>query len=67
MRAYEFLCTLYETNSEFEKTIEFLKDSIEKHPTQSILWRRLAIVYENNNMLDLASKCYAKEKLLEDK
>lgn len=67
MRAYEFLCTLYETNSGFEKTIEFLKDSIEKHPTQSILWRRLAIVYENNNMLDLASECYAKEKLLEDK
>lgn len=67
MRAYELLCTLYETNNGFEKTIEFLKNSIEKHPAKSILWRRLAIVYENNNMIDLANECYAKEELLEDK
>lgn len=67
IRAYEFLCTLYEVNSGFEKTVLFLKDSIEKYPEEAILWRRLAIVYENNNMIDLANECYAKEELLGDK
>lgn len=67
IRAYEFLCTLYEVNSGFEKTVSFLKDSIEKYPEEAILWRRLAIVYENNNMIDLANECYAKEELLGDK
>lgn len=64
IRAYETLSTFYEYNRGFDTTVEFLKESIEKHPEEPSLWRYLAILYENNNILDLANECYLKEKEL---
>ncbi|MDU3521589.1 MAG: tetratricopeptide repeat protein [Clostridium saudiense] len=64
IRAYETLSRFYEYNRGFDITEEFLKESIEKHPEEPSLWRYLAILYENNNMLDLANECYLKEKEL---
>lgn len=62
IRAYETLCNYYE--SSFNKVVTFLKESIEKHPKESILWRRLALIYEDNNMIDLARECFNKEEEL---
>ena len=66
IRAYEFLSSLYEINSGFEKAIDFLKDSIEKHPKEEGLWWQLALIYENNNMPDLAKECYDKNAELKN-
>ncbi|MEN8076386.1 hypothetical protein ABFP60_05440 [Clostridioides difficile] len=60
IRAYEFLGSLYGVNGEDEKAIDFLKDSIEKFPQEYILWWQLAVIYEKNNLHDLAKECYNK-------
>lgn len=60
IRAYKFLGSLYDANGEFEKAIAFFKDSIEKYPKEANLWWQLALIYENNNMPDLAKECYDK-------
>ena len=60
IRAYKFLGSLYDANGEFEKAIAFFKDSIEKYPKDANLWWQLALIYENNNMPDLAKECYDK-------
>lgn len=60
MRAYEFLSLLYERSNGYEKAISFLKTSIEDHPTEPNLWWQLALLYDNNNMPDLAKECYDK-------
>lgn len=66
IRAYEFLSSLYEINSGFEKAVDFLKNSIEKHPKEDGLWWQLALIYENNNMPDLAKECYDKNAELKN-
>lgn len=66
IRAYEFLSSLYEINSGFEKAIDFLKDSIEKYPKEERLWWQLGLIYENNNMPDLAKECYDKNAELKN-
>lgn len=64
IRAYEFLGSLYGINDEDEKAIYFLKDSIIKYPKESALWWELALIYEKNNMSDLAKECYDKHSEL---
>ncbi|WP_195990166.1 hypothetical protein [Clostridium sp. D53t1_180928_C8] len=64
IRAYEFLGSLYGINDEDEKAIGFLKDSIRKYPKESVLWWELALIYEKNNMFDLAKECYDKHSEL---
>ena len=66
IRAYEFLSSLYDINSGFEKAVDFLKDSIEKYPKEDGLWWQLALIYENNNMPDLAKECYDKNAKLKN-
>ena len=67
IRAYKFLGSLYNANGEFEKAIDFFKDSIEKYPKEVNLWWQLALIYENNNMPDLAKECYDKYDELSNK
>ena len=67
IRAYQTLITYYENNRGFNETLNFLQELTEKYPNESIFWRRLAILYENNNMIDLANECYLKEKNLIEK
>jgi tetratricopeptide (TPR) repeat protein len=66
IRAYETLTNYYESNGDIEKAIELLKSGIDENPKESILWRRLGIIYEDNNKIDLANECYKKEKLLKN-
>ena len=66
IRAYEFLGSLYGVNGEDEKAIDFLKDSIKKYPQENVLWWELALIYEKNNMSDLAKECYDKHSELNE-
>lgn len=60
MSAYIDLSHLYVYYRDFNKAEEFLKESIEKYPEVPLLWTTLAVLYENNNMMDLAEECYLK-------
>ena len=65
INAYIALATFYSNYRDFNTAEEFLKESIEKYPEVPLLWTTLAVLYENNNMMDLAEECYLKgEKLI---
>lgn len=64
IRAYQTLSVFYENYIGFDKALEFLKESVEKYPDEPNLWRSLAILYENNDMPELARECYLKEEKL---
>ena len=64
LRAYQTLITFYENYKGFEETLSFIKRGIERYPEEAILWLRLGLFYENNNILDLAEECFSKEKEL---
>jgi hypothetical protein len=66
IRAYETLTNYYESGDDIEKAIALLKSGIDKNQNESILWRRLGMIYEDNNKIDLANECYKKEKLLKN-
>ena len=66
IRAYETLTNYYESGDYIEKAIALLKSGIDKNQNESILWRRLGLIYEDNNKIDLANECYKKAKLLEN-
>lgn len=64
IRPYEFLSTYY--GSDFNKVEKFLKESIKKHPKEPVLYRHLAIIYEQNNKMDLAAEYFEKANELDN-
>ena len=60
INAYIALATFYSNYRDFNMAEEFLKESIEKHPEEPLLWINLGLLYENNDMMDLAEECYLK-------
>ncbi|MBM7836091.1 tetratricopeptide repeat protein [Clostridium sardiniense] len=66
-RAYSLLADIYINGNEYDKAEKLLKEGIEKNPEESGLYRRLGLMYEKKNQLELANEWFKKEESLNKK
>lgn len=65
--AYSLLADIYINGNEYDKAEKLLKEGIEKNPEESGLYRRLGLMYEKKNQLELANEWFKKEESLNKK
>lgn len=65
IQAYDILSNFYKYHlNDYDKSIEVLKEGIEKNPDSDKLWRYLAVTYEDIGKADLAREAYNKSEEL---